>query len=300
MITTTMNKKGQNFKVDFIGIGAPKCATLWIFNCLKQHPQICGCSHKESNFFGKNYFRGINWYRRLYKKCPPGKIKGEFSPGYLYDDKAPERIIKNFPDIKLIVCLRNPIDRLISAHYHSLSRGKISRYQYGTNSFSELDIDRGLYYKHLEKFIKLFSSNQILILIYEDIKSNPASFIKKIYTFLDIDEGFSPNIIDKKLNVTMENLVRIPQINQAFFKIRNWILTNKYGGVLIKFIKVTGINKIAIFIFKLNRRKNNLRPVAKPELASEIKKQLIEYYASDVGKLKRLINRKLTSWKEFN
>ena len=62
-----MNQKNRNFKVDFIGIGAPRCGTTWIAKCLSEHPQICLSSVKETDFFGKYYRKGLSYYKSFFR-----------------------------------------------------------------------------------------------------------------------------------------------------------------------------------------------------------------------------------------
>ncbi len=91
----------KGFKIDFIGIGAAKSGTTWLFHCLGQHPQICLSEPKEINYFNqrgsfrnfnKNHTKPFSWYINHFRHCQANKIKGEFSPIYLYDEIAPSRI----------------------------------------------------------------------------------------------------------------------------------------------------------------------------------------------------------------
>lgn len=121
----------QGFKVDFIGIGAPRSGSTWLFHALGRHPAVCLSEPKEIKYFNRedflrpvidgddespyinpNHARDLDWYARHYRHCPADSLKGEFSPQYLFDDAAPARIHTSFPDVKLLVCLRNPIDRI--------------------------------------------------------------------------------------------------------------------------------------------------------------------------------------------
>ncbi len=126
----TLNKKQ---KIDFIGIGAAKAASTWIFTCLNEHPEICSDSRKETNFFSRyyNYKKGIKYYYSLFSHCSEDKIKGEFSPTYISSPQAPYLIYKHFPEVKLIACLRNPVDRAYS-EYNFRVRTKSGIYIYKT------------------------------------------------------------------------------------------------------------------------------------------------------------------------
>src|SRR5438045_5070609 len=89
---------------DFIGIGAQRTGTSWIYACLYEHPEIC-MPRKEINFFSRerNWTRGFEWYEQIFAECPSRTIAGEFSTSYLSDAQAPARIKDRYPAVRLIV-----------------------------------------------------------------------------------------------------------------------------------------------------------------------------------------------------
>ena len=113
--------------VDFIGIGAPKCGTTWLSAQLDAHPQIGFAPAKEVYYFADTilrriagqelrcFDRGVAWY---HEQFPPatGAItcRGEFCPAYLYSEEAATRIAAYRPDIKLLVCIRPPVEMIYS------------------------------------------------------------------------------------------------------------------------------------------------------------------------------------------
>ncbi|MBA7620387.1 hypothetical protein ES703_27736 [subsurface metagenome] len=227
-LSMIMNKefsKGRGFKVDFIGIASLRCGTTWISRCLAEHPEVCFSSIKEINFFGTNYVKGLEYYKSFFKNCDGKinfykdcegklsfnkdygkKIKGEFTPGYYLYNEAPQRIKKHFPDVKMIACLRNPIEQVLSHYRYKIKTGQ----KVHPNLIKELSqtprnriyFVYGFYYQHLSRFLKYFDPENILILIYEDALNDPAQFIKSIYQFLKIDENFIPSMLHKKINTT--------------------------------------------------------------------------------------------------
>jgi len=178
----------KDFKIDFIGIGAPRCGTTWIARCLAEHPQVCFSSEKEPDFFLDSHYRkGLKFYQSFFKDCGNGRIRGEFSPSYYLNKKVPQRIKKYFPNVKLLVCLRNPIERILSHYKFKIKTGQ----KINPNISKELSSNRyymlyGLYYQYLSKFFKYFNPKNILILIYEDTLSNPTKFIKISIDFLKL------------------------------------------------------------------------------------------------------------------
>jgi hypothetical protein len=189
--------------IHFIGIGAQKSGTSWVYACLYEHPEICA-PVKEIHFFSRPRFeKGIGWYESHFQKCVEGKKKGEFSTSYLYSKEAPSRIHTLYPEAKIIAILRNPVDRAVSQYRNSIKSGEITE----TTSFEDFAkdeksvLEQGLYSVQLERYFKLFPKEQILVLVYEDIKKDPKAFMKRIYQFLDVDDIFESSMLTSEINV---------------------------------------------------------------------------------------------------
>lgn len=287
-------------KVDFIGIGVNKAATTWIFHCLKQHPEICTSTPKEVNFFNRNYEKGVAWYLSHFAHCPSSQpTKGEYSPNYLHNESAPARIHEHFPETKLIVCLRNPIERILSAYYYNLARGK-HRFKNVEERLAKdenvLDLEKGLYAKHLERYLEYFPREQILILIYEDIEKDPYAFMRQIYQFLGADDSYTPSRVGEKSNVTVQNLTYLRGVNQFIYGARRTLRKSAYYDPMMRFFTITGIKWLARTIVKLNRRKRNLAPMREKPVDPQLRAQWQEYYREDIAKLEKLIGRDLSFW----
>jgi len=166
---------------DFLIIGAGKCGTTSLYSYLDNHPQILLPNNKEINFFSKNFANGLDWYLSQFPTITdsPSFITGEASPSYFFMPDVPERIYEIAPNIKLIVLLRNPVDRSISAYYQNRKTGK------GTKSLEEVVareikyaqritteelsssggiLLQGLYFFKLQRWLQIFSKEQLLIL----------------------------------------------------------------------------------------------------------------------------------------
>ncbi|MFH1759247.1 MAG: glycosyltransferase [Patescibacteria group bacterium] len=180
---------------DFIGIGGQRSGTSWIYACLYEHPQIYA-PLKEINFFSRerNWKKGYGWYESVVGM-------GEFSTSYLASPEAAERIYKKYPNVKLIVSLRNPVNRAFSNYMNDIVAGTVDE----KISFSEAlknhpeYINNGRYATHIKNYLKFFKRDQLLILKYEDALKNPQQFIKKIYEFIGVDANFMPSMIDRRV-----------------------------------------------------------------------------------------------------
>jgi Sulfotransferase domain len=114
--------------VDFVGVGAQRSGTSWLYACLYEHPGICA-PIKELHFFSRerNYERGLDWYLGHFDRCPPGAVRGEFSTSYLYAPEAAGRIRAAFPEVRIMMSLRNPVARAYSQYRNAIVAGEIGK-----------------------------------------------------------------------------------------------------------------------------------------------------------------------------
>lgn len=280
-----MNKKG--ITIDFIGIGASKAGSTYIWKCLEEHPQICGPKgYKEIAFFSAAYKKGMTWYESLFKTCNTGKIKGEFTPGYLACSKCSQRIKDNFPEVKIIAILRNPVDRAFSQY----RADKKADLQCARLSFEEAlktknkFTNQGLYFQHLKRYFDIFPRDNIKILIFEEVKKEPLKYIQEVYDFLGVDGAYEPKTIDKKVNKSREfrfqglhimlcNMFKKLKINRLFVKLRLTWLTKAFK--------------------KLNTKKTET-----PKIKPETRQYLYNKFKDDINNLENLINKDLSIWKQ--
>jgi len=204
---------------DFIIIGAARCGTTSLYEYLMQHPDIYQGVGKEIHYFEQLYKRGINWY----KVCFPLKIQkffinnilrkrfltGEATPRYLDHPAVPKRIQKLIPNVKLIVLLRNPIDRTFSHYAMNVKNGfeklefeqaiknetervkEAYEFILKTNEHS-LDyylyayLERSTYVNKIRRWFEVFPKEQIMIIQSEEFFSNPSKIYNKVLKFLNL------------------------------------------------------------------------------------------------------------------
>lgn len=189
--------------IDFIGIGAQKSGTSWAYTCLYEHPQIC-IPVKEIHFFSRpRYENGTSWYEDHFKRCKDGTKCGEWSTSYLYSEETPERIHAHYPDVKLLAILRNPVDRAYSQYRNAVRSGEIAKeVTFDAYSAEEESVwKQGLYAEQLERYLKFFKREQLLVLVYEDIRKNPIAFMRRIHEFLGINLDFVSDMVYTEVNI---------------------------------------------------------------------------------------------------
>src|SRR4051794_18688219 len=195
-------------KIDFIGIGAPKCGTTWLSAQLEAHPQIGFAPDKEVYYFADTimrrlahselncYARGESWY---HEQFPPvvGPIvsRGEFCPSYLYLDEAAERIKAYRPDIRLLLCLRPPVEMMYSWYWYGrnavLAKLPDTFEEMMQNPFLR---DVGCFARHLRRYLDRFPAENFLVVNFEAIRRDPDHVRRSAYEFLGVDPGFQPQL----------------------------------------------------------------------------------------------------------
>ena len=277
--------------IDFIGIGAQRTGTSWIYACLYEHPQLC-MPFKEIHFFSRerNWKKGIKWYESRFKGCPEDKLKGEFSTSYLYSKVAAQRIYQYYPKTKLIVCLRNPVRRAFSSYRNDIMGNVLPKDKTFEEAISENQdyVNQGFYYKQLQRYFSYFPKEQILILIYEDSKKNPEKFIKSIYSFLGVNESFVPSMLRNTIN--QARTPRFVLIDRFIFHTASF-LRQKGLHKLVWLGKKTGIPE---FIRRLNTERKKI------EMKEGTKQKLEKLFAKDISELSKLLNRDLSQdWYDY-
>ena len=203
---------------DFLVLGAQKAGTTALYEYLRRHPQISGPSWKEVSFFDRHWARGESWYRGNFPNVARtrGKHVGEASPSYVFHPLAPRRVQEVVPEARLIVLVRNPVDRALSQYNHEVAlgreplpfeealdaeeerlRGEQDRMASDPRYFSRewwshTYKARGRYAEQLERWLAVFPREQLLVLPSDDLGSDPARAHAQVLEFL----GASPQRLD--------------------------------------------------------------------------------------------------------
>jgi tetratricopeptide (TPR) repeat protein len=205
-------------KPNFLIIGTTKGGTTALYRYLSSHPQIVPALHKEISFFDNKFSLGLDWYCAHFPNFtqnnqPNHLLTGEATPNYMYSPLCCQRIYDCFPEIKLIVVLRNPIDRGISHYYMAQKIGiekrdlstvinqeikvlyNLSKHLHNSNNLSIIGdqlqtgknyFQLGLYVYFLARWLEKFSKHQILILSNEEMSKNTDQTMRNTYQFLGL------------------------------------------------------------------------------------------------------------------
>lgn len=184
---------------NYLYIGTSKAGSTWLFQVLSWHPQIYAYPGKNLGFFSTRFEKGWDWYLNNFKPEPEHLAVGEISHSYLASDKAPARIKEALPDIRLLVCLRDPVQRTFSDYLDRLKNGSMS----GTFE-EELERDRGLinrsrYGTQLSRYFDHFGPDRFHIAIFDDLRADPQAFAANIFRFLQVEELSLPHRLEGKV-----------------------------------------------------------------------------------------------------
>jgi hypothetical protein len=208
---------------DFMIIGTMRGGTTSLYNYLLAHPQIARATQKEVHFFDWHFDRGIPWYQAQFPALLQADmaetrqsqrvLTGEGSPYYLFHPLAPARAALVVPKTKLIVLLRNPVDRAYSHYCRMVMEGReplsfqdavaqeetrirgegqklaADPHYYSYNHPHYSYLARGIYVDQLQRWMNSFPQEQFLILKSEDFYATPERKLKEIFLFLGLPNG---------------------------------------------------------------------------------------------------------------
>jgi hypothetical protein len=212
---------------DFLIIGAQKSATTSIYAYLRAHPDIAAPAKKELDFFDQHWTQGVRWYRghfpwALQRRRNPRLLTGEASPSYIHHPQAPERAAALLPDARLVLLLRDPVDRALSHYNHErvLGReplsfedalaaedgrlaGELERMAADPAHVSAAWRNhsyrtRGLYAEQLERWLAHYPRERFLILTMEEIAADTDGSFQEVLAHLGA-RPFTPRSFERRL-----------------------------------------------------------------------------------------------------
>lgn len=287
-------------KHTFICIGAQKAGTTTLADILSLHPDIYIPEIKETKYFlfEEDYAKGIEFYNKTYFSTYKGQTAcGEFDPDYMLFPFTAKRISDTLgTDIKIIVVLRNPADRAYS-HYLMTRKKGLEKHDFlraiemepqRRSGIKETKIyayiERGYYGRQISEFLKYFSRENFLFLVFEDdiIRNREATF-KTVQEFIGVsfhklDTNIHSNEAGEFKSEAVTNLVRKPN----------------FAKRVLKMIIPSGSVRKSVRKYFI---KQNMKPVKTSKLDEATRKMLIEkYFAEDIALTRQITGRDLNNW----
>lgn len=179
----------------FIGIGAQKSGTSWLYEVLARHPSVRFPGGKEVHFWDAHRSKGIAWYANLFGDA--GQCAGDITPAYAI---LPAEVIRevhaHFPDVALIYLMRNPIERAWSSARMALARAEMQFAEASEQWFidhfrSAGSLARGDYAQCLKNWLACYPREQLLIARHEALIDDPLALANRVLAHIGLDAGFA-------------------------------------------------------------------------------------------------------------
>ena len=286
----------MNNPVNFFMVGGEKCGTTWFYFRLDKHPEVFLPSAKEIGYFNslssnhvvnrsyeeqsdETYLKNFDGFNRE-------KICGEIMPMYLCDKDAPRRIHQFAPNSKILISLRNPVDRAYS-HYW-MAMGKEMEHRSFQEVFESEDarmILRGLYGQQVKQYHELFGKENVHVIFYEEFFKDPQANLNPVCNFLGIDYGwFEKNPVDNERENAANEIRNLPIYNFGMAVSRT-LRKSSLGVAAIDMLKASGVKKkYKDWIWKTRTYE---------PLSDDLRSRVNNYYAEDWALLEDEIGRKL-------
>ncbi len=297
---------------NFLIIGAAKSGTYTLFHQFARHPEVFMCAIKEPHYFSygaggcgtdsgqrgpvNSFIRSREEYLELFAEQQDARLAGESSVSYLYMPGTAERIFDFNPQMKIIVSLRNPVDRAYSSFNYAKSYGlePLKTLAEGMEAESQRIRencslllryrDLGLYAQQLTRYYNVFPRDQIKVILFEDLVQDPAEVVRQLFEFTGVATDFSPDP-DLRANVS-----RRPDDNNPLHQLIN--SENLVRSAVRMIVPMSTRRKIREFVRDLFFRS------PPPPISMVERRQIAHVFRDDVRELQNLLSRDLSAWLE--
>jgi hypothetical protein len=300
---------------NFFVVGAPKAGTTSLYNYLDQHPAVYMSPVKEPAFFAADLFErkrqlglpeedpaelrafldgpmterhsGVvrEWeqYLKLFKNVGRETAVGEVSGNYLGSGSAPRAICERIPHARIVMILRDPVERLFSQHSQAVGNSDARpEFLLWVEEQQALEakwqpklgaVWNGFYARHVERYLKYFPREQLRIFLYEQYSASPLTVLRDLFGFLEVDPDF-PVDVSRRHNVTWQP--RFRRLHEASASLR--------AGVR---------NVLPQTLWQGLRRAAHRRP---PQITRLERASVLEIYEADIRELQRKLKLDLSAW----
>lgn len=249
-------------------------------------PKYFAYDKSNPNEFAKGIF-DFEKYSDLFNDVKNEKAIGEASPQYFTRPLAAKNIKKYIPEVKLIVSLRNPIERSYSHYLMDVRQGRENKpfldafFEKNNGHYKQM-VKHGLYYSNLTAWYDSFLEDQMKIVFFEDLISNPKELFKEIFDFLGVDNA-------SEIRMDHQNKGGVPRNRMLYALLRSSVFA-KVKKKVSKAIKLRYLRGVIDKLYKHN--------MERVEMPKEAKRVLVDFYREEILKTQNLTERDLSSWLE--
>jgi hypothetical protein len=233
---------------------------------------------------------GLDWYQSLFRTCSGAKAVGEVSPAYMSRQDSPGLIHKVLPDVLLIFIFRDPVSRLYSQYWYQRQEGahlpdfetlvqqrhpQFERYLYNSS-----------YHLHLDRYLRYFSRQQILVLLNDDLRQNAGAFMSCIYRVIGVDPKFTPSNLNTRYNQARQ--VKIAWLQRLMKAMGPQIMRKDLPDWLFRFLQVS---RKKIWALNTVDKEN-------PPLPAALRSVLLPEFLETIEYLEKWLDRSLAPWRQ--
>lgn len=172
---------------NFLYIGPDKAGSTWLHQVLLKHPDVYLSPAKDLYFFDRYYDRGLAWYASQFRDARNERIVGEVCQDYLFHPEAAARIRATLGEVKVMVSLRDPVERAWSSYLYMRKHG------IGPDTFGEALrsrpelLEHGRYATGLDRFLERLPREDVHVALFDDLAGDPQGFLDDVTDFLGVE-----------------------------------------------------------------------------------------------------------------
>lgn len=274
-----VNKSLSGQRPNFLFIGPDKAGSTWLYEALSRHRQAYLPDVKEFFFFDRYYQWGWRWYESYFKDAgQESSVIGEISHDYLFSPLACERIARDLPSVKLMVCLREPAQRAFSAYLYMVKQGRVKTdFDTALREVDEL-IDHGRYAKHLTSYLETFGRGRIHVAVFDELAEDPQRFFDGVCDFLNIER--MPLSAELRQNVLPASEPRSP-FWAGLARRAGW--QARRAGMLQLVNRVKDSTLVNRLLYRA------YQPETKPRMSASAREHLCAEFAPEIERLDALL-----------
>ena len=291
----------------FLGLGAPKCATTWLYNCLKAHPEVFVSDVKETNFFVFDTIDGrLDEYTAHFEGAGDAKAVGEISVSYISSDVAPRRAQAHVPEAQLFASLRNPIDQTYSYYWHLQRQNfhgwdlervhRIQSFEDALELIPEQLLEPGFHYRNLQRWLEYFNRSQLHVLLLDDIKDDAGRELARLYEHLGVDPTFRPPSMREDGGSARRGTSPRGPLVERTRQLLYYGINRCLYHPLKRAIGQYRADQLKEFLHLRQIMERLFRKEGYPDMEPETRERLRGVFEEDIQKLASLLNRDLSHW----
>jgi hypothetical protein len=279
----------------YVGIGAQKCASTWLHRILEEHPEVDVPEVKELDFFSYRFDHGYQWYERCFARSgkadgPSPRARGEISPSYFCEPAVAERVARYLPSARILLSLRDPVERALSNHRHEVREGHLVgddlSFEVGLAN-NPMYVEQGLYATHLRHWLRHFRRDQLLVVLMDDVERDPQSVAREVYRFVGVDDAFRPTGLDQRYNRSFASRSRVlGSVKDAVYA------TTRRAGLQWAWDAAASVGLRSLYRGVNHVASDAVIPPPREETLFELRRR----FEPEIRDLEHLIGRSLGAW----